>query len=752
MRLYQSAETKFDTNGIGALSPVSCFVTEERNGEYELEMEYPIDGEHYADIKNRCIILAKPNPTDQEQPFRVYKITRPFDGIVTVYARHISYDLSGIPVGRLSAGNVSEALSKIKTNSAVTNPFVFWTDKSTVASFSVSEPSSIRSIMGGKQGSLLDAYGGEYAYDRYTVRLYNQRGMDRGVTIRYGKNLTDLTQEENIESVYTGVYPFWAKENEYLELPEKTVAAEGTYDFIRIRPLDLSAEWENKPTVAQLRSRAQSFMAANNIGVPKVSIKVSFIPLEQTEEYKDIALLERVSLCDGVTVRFDRLGVNATAKCVKTVYNVLTGRYDSVELGEAKTNITDTIAEQQKIANETITTSDMQNAIAAATAWLTNGKGYMVARRDAAGNVIDTLYMDTPDINTAVNILRVGQSGIGFSHNGVNGPYVSAWTIDGHFNADFIDAGTINGSQVRVVNLSATNIIAGILQSAGGESYWNLDTGQFSVSGNVMSKSSTPGDSRMAFLGGGQIALLSDNTIKGTIYTLDDGISMRAASAIEMGVGPEKNYVINYNVNPNGYTERHIFTGHMRLANNSRIYNTNGVSMGSGTTDSGTRQVAYFGGGGIYTEGNLSCGGTKNRAVKTAYGTIGMNAFETPGAHFADFGSGVIGADGLCYVWLDPVFLQTIDPHQQYQVFVSGGLRAEKAADYFVVRGDPGTAFDWQIVAKQRGYQDDRAERIDIAGDGQIDFDDSIFSDASDVEAGAEEYLTNYYKEIFDYD
>ena len=475
IRLYESNENKFDTNGIGALSPVSCLVTEERNGEYELEMEYPITGENYKEIQNRRIILAKPNVTDREQPFRIYKISRPMGGIVTVYARHISYDLSGIPLSPITAGSVTEALSKIQSASAIDNPFTFWSDKSTVANFMIDTPSSVRSNMGGKTGSLLDTYGGEYAYDRYTVRLYNQRGSDNGVTIRYGKNLTDLTQEENIESVYTAVYPYWKKDEDYFELPQKIVKAEGTFDFNRVMTLDLSSEFDNKPTAAQLQTRAEAYMKSNKIGVPKVSIKVSFIPLEQTEEYKNIAVLERVNLCDTVTVIFDKLGVNATAKCVKTVYNVLLERYDSLELGEAKTNIVDTIAQQQKIADEVLTTSDMQNAIAAATAWLTNGKGYMVARRDAFGNVIDLLFMDTNDINTAVEVMRVGQSGIGFSHNGVNGPYESAWTLDGHFNANFIVAGVIN----------ATLIKAGILKSINGESYINMETGQASLRGSL---------------------------------------------------------------------------------------------------------------------------------------------------------------------------------------------------------------------------------------------------------------------------
>ena len=302
--LYSSQETRFTDNGLGILSDaVSCVVTEERNGAFELEMQYPADGLRYKDIKLRSLILAKPNPTANPQPFRVYRISKPMLGIVTVYAEHISYDLSGIPVSPFEAGSTAQAMAKLQASSAVENPFTFWTDKSTAASMKVAAPASIRSLLGGREGSVLDVYGGEYAFDRYTVRLYEQRGENRGVSIRYGKNLTDLQQEENCANVYTGAYPYWSgSEGQLVQLPEKILPAEGTYGFTRILALDLSSDFEEEPTMDQLRARARSYMKNNRIGVPDVSLSVSFVQLEQTEEYKDLALLEQVNLCDTVNV------------------------------------------------------------------------------------------------------------------------------------------------------------------------------------------------------------------------------------------------------------------------------------------------------------------------------------------------------------------------------------------------------------------------------------------------------------------
>lgn len=354
--LYSATESNFDNNGIGILSAcVSCEVTEEANGIFELAIQYPMDGIHYAEIADRAIIKAKSDQFRQPQLFRVYAISKPMNGIVTVLAEHISYDLSGIPVKPFSAPTASSALSMLKSNAVVECPFDFWTDKETQANFKVSVPASIRSRLGGVAGSILDVYGGEYEFDNFTVKLHNSRGQNRGVSIRYGKNLTDIQQDQNCSNVATGVYPYWVDvEGDVLvELPEKIVNAPGTYNFVKIRTLDLSSEFETQPTVEQLRSRTQSYITANNIGVPVVSWSVSFEQLSKSEEYKHLVLLERVSLFDTVNVEFPALGVSATARAVKIVYDVIADRVKSVTLGSVRANIADTVAKQSEQITET---------------------------------------------------------------------------------------------------------------------------------------------------------------------------------------------------------------------------------------------------------------------------------------------------------------------------------------------------------------------------------------------------------------
>jgi phage minor structural protein len=472
--LYNATETNFDHNGIGILSAcVSCEVTEEANGIFELAMQYPMDGVHFSEIGDRAIIKARADQFRDPQLFRVYAISKPMNGIVTVLAEHISYDLSGIPVKPFSASTAYSALTELKNNAVVDCPFIFWTDKTTSANFKVETPSSIRSRLGGVAGSILDVYGGDYEFDNYTVKLHNNRGMNRGVSIRYGKNLTDIQQDQNCSNVATGVYPYWFLEtdagNVLVELPEKIVSASGTYNFVRIRTLDLSSEFDVQPTHEQLRKKTQEYIKANNIGVPVVSLSVSFAQLEQTEEYKHLKLLERVSLFDAVNVEFPALGVSATAKAVKMVYDVIAERVKSVTLGSVRANIADTIATQAKEIEKKPSKTFMQTAVEALTKTILGASGGSVRLLDENGDgEPDTLYIaDNPDPTQAVKVWRFNYEGWGASDNGYNGPFKLGATFKDGIIADFITAGTLYGLLIK----------AGTIESLDGKISIDLTSG-----------------------------------------------------------------------------------------------------------------------------------------------------------------------------------------------------------------------------------------------------------------------------------
>lgn len=336
-RLYPPTAAAWDTNGLGALSDcISCVVEETLNGPFELEMQYRLNGLHYADITLRSIILAKPNPTARPQPFRVYKISRPINGVVTINAQHLSYDLSGIVIEPFNAPSLASALEGMKTNAVTENPFEYETDKTVISDLVVAYPSSARSLVAGQRGSLLDTYGGELEFDRYQVKLLAHRGKDNGVTIRYGKNMTDVNQEEDGSGVYTGVYPYWYSEEEgSTDLGNSYVPVEGEFDFTRILLLDLTEEFENKPTAEELTQKAQEYISNHDPGVPTISTTVSW--------YQSKEFVENVNLGDVVGVYFSRLGISAKAKIVKTRYNALQNRYESVDIGSVRSSIAGTI-------------------------------------------------------------------------------------------------------------------------------------------------------------------------------------------------------------------------------------------------------------------------------------------------------------------------------------------------------------------------------------------------------------------------
>lgn len=519
--LYEATETSFNTNGLGMLSDAtSCQVTEERNGEYELEMEYPETGALFASLGMSKIILAEPGKNRTTQPFRIYKISKPLRGIVTVNARHISYQLSYVPVMPFAAvSSASAALNALKNNAAESCPFLFQTDVVTNGTFSVSEPQSLRSVLGGQDGSVLDVFGGEYEFDRYNVILHAQRGVNNGVTLRYGKNITDIEQEENIANTTTGICPYWAgSDGDMVTLPEKVVSSDNAenFPFPMTVPLDMSSEFDQKPTVEQLREAAQDYVKRNNLGVPSVSISLSFVDLSQTEEYKDIAPMESVELCDTVTVIFERLGVSAEAEVVRTEYDVLAGRYINIEVGSLKATLSSTIASQEQELKEKTSSSFLQGAIDRATGWITgvNG-GYVVLHKNGNGQPYELLIMDTPDISTATKVWRWNQGGLGYSDNGYDGPYETAITQDGAIVASFITAGTMqanringgtltlggkdNANGVLIINNASGQQIgrwdrkgivltSGIISDLDQKNIWNLDTGELSISSILSSK------------------------------------------------------------------------------------------------------------------------------------------------------------------------------------------------------------------------------------------------------------------------
>ena len=516
--LFPKTATTFETQGLGVLADAtSCKVTEERNGTYELEMQYPITGQHYADIGDDCILYAIPSPYRGPQPFRIYRTSKPINGLVTINARHIRYDLAFVPLNPFTAANAPAAMAGLQSNAAIPSNFTFWTNKATVADFSVSVPSATSNILGGQTGSILDVYGGEYEFDAFAVKLYDQRGQDNGVSIRYGKNLTDLEQERNIYNVTTGIYPYWASADgtTLVTCDPKIVYAAGTYERQKIIPVDFSQDFQDAPTPEQLLERAQAYVQNNSIGVPEVSLTVSFVQLEQTEQYKNLVLLEKCDLCDTVTVEYEKLGVSAKAKIVKIVTDVLLERYESVEIGQVRTNIADTIANQQQEIQKRPTSGAVQQIANSIAAAIMGAKGGSVRLLDTNGDgEPDTLYIaDNPDPNEAVKVWRFNYEGWGASKNGYDGPFEMGAALGVGLYADFITAGTLNCALLNVINLVAQGVqLTGNFTATNGNLLMKMWAGMLSLEDNGYDR---------AWLyqgtGGGQIQVFEGNVVNGQL-------------------------------------------------------------------------------------------------------------------------------------------------------------------------------------------------------------------------------------------
>ncbi len=414
--LYKQDEYQFQTNGIGRLTDaLSCIVTEERNGAYELALEYFEGGIHANDLQVDRIIYAKPSALHDPQPFRIYKITKPLNQRFKILARHISYDLNYatvMPCGPYTTATA--ALQGMLSNTQLPGRFAIGAvTVSTEGIFAVKEPASFRNWIGGREGSILDAFGGELEWDHFTVKLHSARGLNRGLVLRYGKNISDISQEQGFDHTISGVTPYMKSgEDTVLTLPEKNiinhipVPPEAEAPKTRIVAMDFSqyideqAIREAHPDeteqqiearlIDELRAVATDYVNGLNLN-PISSIDVSYVNLADTEEYKDLkAAFIQADLCDTVKIEYERLGIETYAKIIKTEYNVLMDRFERLTIGKTRTTLGDKL---QDISNQSYTSISnraaqlsaeaLVDAIKKALAAILTSKNYTDGREDA---------------------------------------------------------------------------------------------------------------------------------------------------------------------------------------------------------------------------------------------------------------------------------------------------------------------------------------------------------------------------------
>ena len=343
--IYESTETAFANNGIGRLRDIiSCVCVEERNGLYEVDFEYPVDGANYDLIQVGRIIGVTHDESGDIQPFDIVSFTKPIDGVVTFHAVHISYRQSYMTVTGSNINSLADAFT-LFGNAQPSNPFSYWTDKTSTGYMGCADgtPRTVRQMLGGIEGSVLDAYGGEYEWDKWQVKLWSVRGQYRDFSIRYGVNMLDYNEEYDSSSTYSSCIPYWTDGTTTVVGDKQTnggVTPSGREQCI---PLDVSEKFEDQPTKAQVEAMGLSTMNSANPTMPAQNITVSFVRLQDMGEFADFQNLLQCKLCDTINVIFPDYNSSGTFKIVKTVWNVLTSKYDEMELGDLSITLSEAL-------------------------------------------------------------------------------------------------------------------------------------------------------------------------------------------------------------------------------------------------------------------------------------------------------------------------------------------------------------------------------------------------------------------------
>lgn len=505
--LHDKKNNNWNSLGIGplqdAINPLS---TRERNGIYDMTFQYPVVGNLFHELKVGRWIVADAGPTlvAKSQRFEIAQITKPIKGIVTVYCEHYRYKLlrTMVKIGsKYSNISAQTALNQLRSQMEPKSDFTFYSDVGITSSIDFTDPAKYKNaqeVLGGVAGSILDNFGGEYLFNNNQVRLLAKAGTDTNVVIAYGKNLTDINQEESIESTYTSIYG-WAKigngdDEKVITLPEIYIDSDyvNNYTERRIQMVDFS---DKEPKdVEALRGMVKSFIKSNNVGIPRVSIKASYVDLASSVSDEQLKNLEVVDLCDWVTVAFNQLNINTTAQIVKTVWNISLDRYESIELGEARTDFAKVI-EDSKTDTEDIKDKLgwLEQAQTEASDIIKNpGKGHVVIYPSVA-DPQELLIMDTTDVKTARKVWRWNVGGLGFSSTGYNGSYSLAMTNNGAIVADRMTTGTLRAINIIGVAITGSTINGGVITSSNGYSKIILRDGTIKTYYNNVLRSAVSG-------------------------------------------------------------------------------------------------------------------------------------------------------------------------------------------------------------------------------------------------------------------
>ena len=629
--LYDSNESAFTSNGLCRLRDIiSCTVTEERNNIYECEFQYPVSGANYDLIKCGRIIAVIHDDTDDIQPFDIVSYSRPIDGVVTFRAVHISYRQSKMTVSGTNINSLSGAFQMLK-NAQPSNPFNYWTNKTSTGLFAAADgvPRSVRQMLGGSEGSILDCYGGEYEWDKWTVKLWGSRGQKLDLTIRYGLNLMSYDEDVDFSETFTACIPYWVGGDDNAVVKgNKVSTGVVSYDGREsVVPLNLTDKFEEKPTATQLENLAAQLMDSNRVFAGNQSIKVEFARLQDSPEYASYAELMKCSLCDSINVVFPAYDTSAYFKIVKTVYDVLEERFTEMELGALST----TLSQALGLGNNNVSVSDMKIVQSAADAQnsanLANGiLAGMQSAAQQAGTTLNGIYATAEEASDTLADMKEAAEA---AHTTLEGVYQDAEDAKTAASSASTAAASAQASATQAISDAATaKSSADSAQASANQALANAATAQ-QAANNAQRDANTANKAANGALD--QLSVVED--VVGVLNWVSTHGTYAATTDTEVvpgkyyftRSGSAPNYTYSVVVNPTGNPSTQ---GYYELTGTDEAV-ANYVSSHLALTNAGLWVI------------------NDNNSCKILLASDGMKVYDAQGNLVATFGESISFSDGL---------------------------------------------------------------------------------------------------------
>lgn len=740
------AEHLYDTQGLGALSDwLTATVSNKLNGAEIFQGTYPISGTNADLIVEGRIIQCYVDENRAKQRLRIYYAkTSVIGNTIEVKAEPIFNDIRKSVLNKYDSGTEKITATqawqnaKVLAKPAIPSQFSFSSLVDTLANVKI-EKANFLEFFGGKEGSILDRFHGEFLKDNNTLRHETRLGTDHKIKAIYTKNLTGLDLEIDAQSVLVGVYPFISSSSEgedEITLPEEVIFT----DYVEDYPAGYVSfvDFKDKATdVASLREAAKNWLKTNiDKQKPQVSGSIELVPLRHQRGYEKFVDLEKVSMGDGVDVYNPQLKVNMSARIVEYTFNVLTNSYDKLVVGNVKTNfLENTENNVSNLINDAIDQlknggeiSDLINDIVDHQTDMITGQngGYVLLDPKEAPSRI--LIMDTPDKNTARNVLQINNAGIGFSKTGINGTYDTAWTLDGGFNASFITAGEIVGITIRGTTLisDGTDYRTSI---ANGKMTWyskkvNKDIMELeardyvSADAGIVSYTMKTGGGFMIRNPQGNLVFSTWDNGNNRPFLSFGAPNFRYSNASYINDGDGNSLGIDGSA---GNSWEFKVAGRTMKFTSDGMLTLPGCFFGSWEDG----KIARFEQSTVQVYKDFTVRGTKNSTVPTEhYGQRLLNAYETPEYYFADYGEAVTGDDGKVRVDIDPMFAETVNlsrymTHVTPTELVLCAVTHEDIDHFIIETSKPNVLVRWNLVAHRLGYEDIRLKE-DTAYDSTV--------------------------------